>query len=105
MTKAKIKIETIAKPAPRLVMVVYGYDDDKKPRAAKFAKPEFQLAKTAAALMNLSVFEGEAKQLGRALRKIPLDKIYASGYGFVPNVRRSKFDTLVEKLSGIKSKV
>jgi hypothetical protein len=101
MSKAKAK--TIAKPAPRFVMVVYGFDEDKKPRAAKFSEPEFQLARKAAELMKLNVFEGDARKLHRALKKLPVGDVYASGWASIPNVRRNQFDALIAKLTSIKS--
>jgi len=99
---SKPKATTQTKNAPRRMLVVYGFDDDKKPRAAKFAEPEFELARKAAELMNLQMHEGEARKLRRILRNIPLGKIYVSGWGSVPNIRRSQFDALVAKLSSIK---
>jgi hypothetical protein len=101
MSKAKTK--SVAKSAPRYLMVVYGFDEDKKPRAAKFPEAEFELARKAADLMKLNVFEGDATKLRRALMKLPVGNIYASGWAFVPNVRQSQFDALVAKLTSIKS--
>ena len=45
--------------------------------------------------MKLEVFGTDAPKLRRALKKLPLGKIYASGWGFVPNVRRNQFDSLL----------
>jgi hypothetical protein len=97
------KVKTTAKPARRLVMVVYGFDDDKKPRAAKFSEPEFELARKAADLMKLNVFEGDAIKLRRALKNVRVGNVYASGWAFVPNIRQNQFDALVAKLTSIKS--
>ena len=85
-------------------LVVYGFDENKKPRAAKFAEPEFELARKAADLMKLTVFEGDATKLRRALKNVRAGNVYASGWAFVPSIpRRNQFDALVAKLTSIKS--
>src|SRR5665213_4200633 len=100
---SKTKTKTVTKPAHRVVMVVYGFDEHKKPRAAKFAEPEFELARKAADLMKLNVFEGDATKLRRALKNLRTGNVYASGWAFVPSIRRNQFDALVAKLTSIRS--
>jgi hypothetical protein len=101
MSNAKKKSVSIRKVAR--ILVVYGFDEDKKPRAAKFSEPEFELARKAADLMKLNVFEGDAIKLRRALKNLRAGNIYASGWAFVPSVRQNQFDALVAKLTSIKS--
>ena len=43
MSKQKAKAET--KIVPRRMLVVYGFDENQKPRAAQFKESEFKLAK------------------------------------------------------------
>ena len=43
----------------------------KNRRAAKFAEPEIALARKAAELMKLSVFETDAPKIRRKLKKLP----------------------------------
>ena len=95
MSKPKAKSARASKRKVDRIMVVYGFDENKKPRAAKFSEPEFKLARKAAELMKLEVFETDVPKLRRSLRKLPLGKIYASGWGFVTNVRRNQFDSLL----------
>ena len=98
------KTKKVTNPTHPMVMVVYGFDEDKKPRAAKFSEPEFELARKAAGLMKLNVFEGDAIKLRRALTNIRKGNVYASGWAFVPNVRsQNQFDVLVAKLTNIQS--
>ena len=93
MRKAKTK--RVSKRKPERMMVIYGFDEDMKPRAAKFSEPEFKLARKAAELMKLSVFEGEITKPRRVLRKLSPGRIFASGWSFVPNIPRNQYDKLV----------
>jgi hypothetical protein len=79
-------------------MVVYGFDENKKPRAAKFSEPEFELARKAAELMQLNVFEGEVTKQRQVLKKLSPGRIYASGEGFVPNIPRNQYDKFISVL-------
>jgi hypothetical protein len=96
MSKAKARSESAPKPRPTRILVVYGYDENNKPRGAKFLEPELALARKAAELMKLSVFETDAPKIRRKLKKPPLGNVYASGWGFVPNVRRTQFGNLLK---------
>jgi hypothetical protein len=95
MSKPKAKRPIASKPKPVRVLVVYGFDENKKPRAAKFSEPEFKLARRAADLMKLEAFETDVPKLRRAFKKLPAGKVYASGWGFVPNVRQNQFNNLL----------
>lgn len=100
MSKKKA-IVTITPKRPvvsKAVMVVYGFDENKKPRAAKFTAPDFALARKAADLMSLNVFEGEARKIKSAIRSLRDGQIYASGWSFVPNVRQKLFDGLLKEI-------
>jgi hypothetical protein len=82
------------------IMVLYGYDDQGKPRAAKFFEPSFELARKAAGFMKLQVHEGETKRLQRALSKIAFGDIYKSGWAGIPHIRQNQYEALVKKLTG-----
>jgi hypothetical protein len=92
MSQRKATSESASKPRPTRILVVYGYDEHNKPRG----EPEVALARKAAELMKLSVFETDAPKILRKLKKLPLGNVYASGWGFVPNVRRTQFDSLLK---------
>lgn len=91
---------TIGPTATPRVLVLFGYDDEKKPRAAKFYEPEFDAARKAAEMMKLQTHEGETKKLRRALSKIAVGDIYKSGWAGIPHVTKSQFEALVRKLTG-----
>jgi hypothetical protein len=102
MSKTKPKPETNRASKP--ILVVYGYGEDRMPKAAKFPEAEFELARKAADLMGLQVHEGDVNKLRGALKKIAVGRIYASGWGFVSNIRQAQYETLVTKLTGAKPK-
>jgi hypothetical protein len=102
MTKPTTK--TATKVAPRKMLVVFGFDENRKPRAAQFKEPEFALAKKAAALMALSVYETDDARIRRRLKKLPQGKVYMSGWGFVPTVRQIQFDNLLKATGAEKPK-
>jgi hypothetical protein len=95
---SKTKAKTASNRRPEKTMVVYGFGENKKPRAAKFSEPQFELARKAAELMELNVYEGKSAKLGPVLKKLSSGRIYASGEGFVPYIRRNQFDDLVSVL-------
>jgi len=98
MSKTKAKI--VADRVRRRVLIIYGFDENQKPRAAQFKEAEFKLARKAAALMALSVYETDDAKIRHRLKKLPQGKIYVSGWGFVPTVRRVQFDNLL-KTTGV----
>ena len=96
MSKTKAKVAS--KRKLDRIMVVYGLGENEKPRAAKFSEPEFELARKAAELMKLNVFEGNAAKLRQVLQNLEPGRIYASGEGFVPYIRPNQFDKLISVL-------
>lgn len=97
---SEAKATTKSKPKLVKILVVYGFGDDQKTRAAVFAEPEIELARKAADLMGLSVFDCETPNLPKVLKIVPKGRVYASGWGFVPYIRRSLFDDLI-KVMGV----
>ena len=97
MTKKKAKP---AQQAPKKVLVIYGLNEEGKPRAAKFEEKDFELALKAAEMMKLQTHEGDARKLRKALSKIRPGDIYASGWAAVPQVLWSQYQSLVKKLTG-----
>lgn len=102
MSKTKRK----AAPArtPDRIMVVYGIGEDKKPRAARFAPAEYKLARKAAKVMGLQVYEGTPPNVKELHKILSPGRIYASGSALVPNITRNQFDKLVEVLGAIEPK-
>jgi hypothetical protein len=76
-------------------VVLYGLDENGKPRAARFGNHQVELANKAAGLMGLTVCS-ITPVLAAITEKLPTGRIYANGHGFVPNVRRDLYAKLVE---------
>jgi hypothetical protein len=88
-----------AAPTSTPPLIVLGFDEQQKPRAAKFvdAKPDF--VTKAADLMGLKVYEASSPQVAELAKKLPAGRRYANGRGFVPNIRQSLYSDLVVALA------
>lgn len=98
MTKAK---STQSNPVP--IMVVYGLDEKEHTRAGSFFEGDFEQARKAAELMGLEAFVSEAHRLKPVLRHIAEGQAYASGWGFIPRVRRNYYDALISVIASLRS--
>ncbi len=80
------------------IIVVLGLDDEGKPRAAKFGADQRALVNKAAALLKLTVREVDRASATAPVHKLTAGKIYSSGGGFVPNIRRDHYHSLAYAL-------
>jgi hypothetical protein len=94
------KAKSIRPTATPRVLILFGYDEEKKPRAAKFYEPEFEAARKAAEMMKLQSHEADTKKVRRALGKIAIGNVYASGWAGIPHIRQNQYEALVKKLTG-----
>ena len=76
-------------------LIVLGYDEQHKPRAAQFSAADAKLVAKAAQLMDLKVYEAATEELAALAKKLPTGRLYANGRRFVPNVRQSLYSELV----------
>ena len=90
-SKTNAKAET--KPAP--AVIVFGTDQDGKPRAATFPSEQTKLAMKAAQLMNLQILS-VVPALKDLAAHLPVGRIYSSGHGFVPSISAKAFEQLTE---------
>jgi hypothetical protein len=66
MTKTTIKATAGAKPsAHSAALIVLGYDENHKPRAARFPATDAELVTKAAQVMDLKVYASDHRRLGR----------------------------------------
>ena len=79
-------------------LIVLGRDEAGKPRGARFPAGHDSLVAKAAKAMNLAVCKAEGPELVELAKKLQEGRLYASGKGFVPPVRQSLYDQLVEQL-------
>ena len=97
MTKPTTKATTAAKQSASLI--VLGYDEQHKPRAARFPGEEAELVHKAAQLMDLKVYEAATEDLATLAKKLPVGRLYGNGRGFVPNVRQSLYSECIVALA------
>jgi hypothetical protein len=94
VTKSSAAPTTAATP----LLIVLGFDDQQKPRGAKFIDAKPELVTKAADLMGFKVYEASPPDVAEAAKKLPLGRLYANGRGFVPNIRQSLYSDLVVAL-------
>jgi hypothetical protein len=77
-------------------IIVFGLDPTGKPKAATFPAQQADLATKAAGLMQLRILKVDSPELTQFATQLPVGKIYASGHGFVPQVRTAIYDRLLQ---------
>jgi hypothetical protein len=78
VTKSSAVPATAASPT----LIVLGFDDQQKPRGARFVDAKPDLVTKAADLMGLKVYQATPPELADAAKKLPLGRLYANGRGF-----------------------
>jgi hypothetical protein len=79
-------------------LIVLGFDEQQKPRGARFVDAKPDLVTKAADLLGFKVYEASSEDVAEYAKKLPLGRLYANGRGFVPNVRQSLYSDLVVNL-------
>jgi hypothetical protein len=98
--KSSVRKSPIAPATSTSPLIVLGFDQQQKPRGAKFVDAKVDLVTKAADLMGLNVYEATAEELAELAKKLPLGRLYANGRGFVPNIRQSLYSDLIAALAG-----
>jgi hypothetical protein len=96
VTKSSAAAATTANPS----LIVLGYDDDQKPRGARFDHDKPDLVTKAAELIGLKVYDTSNPDVAAIAKKLPVGRLYANGRGFVPNIRQDLYSHLVVALAG-----
>ena len=78
-------------------LIVLGLHEG-QPRAAKFSASQADLVAKAAKAMNLTICKAEGPDLVDLAKKLQEGRLYATGRGSVPPIRRDLYDNLVEQL-------
>src|SRR6202140_5932543 len=100
MTKTTTKADAAAKQSARsAALIVLGYDENQKPRAARFPATDADLVAKAARLMDLKVYEAVTEDLAALAKKLPVGRLYSNGRGFVPNIRQSLYSEIIVTLA------
>jgi hypothetical protein len=93
--KASVTKSSNARPATTPPLIVLGFDDQQKPRGARFVDAKPDLVTKAADLLGFKVYQATPPEVAEIARKLPLGRLYANGRGFVPNIRQSLYSDLV----------
>src|SRR5271165_1974211 len=80
-------------------LIVLGFDDEQKPRGARFDHDKPDLVTKAAELMGFKAFQASLPDVAEVAKKLPLGRLYANGRGFVPNIRQSLYTDVVAELA------
>jgi hypothetical protein len=80
-------------------LIVLGYDEHHKPRAARFPATDAELVAKAAQLMDLKVNQATTEDLAALAKKLPEGRLYGNGRGFVPNIRQSLYSEIIVTLA------
>jgi hypothetical protein len=99
VAKGSVRKSSIAPATSTPALIVLGFDDQQKPRGAKFVDAKPDLVTTAADVMGLKVYEATAEEVAELAKKLPAGRLYANGRGFVPNIRQSLYSDLVVALA------
>src|SRR3984893_14385935 len=78
VTKSSAAAATTANPS----LIVLGYDDDQKPRGARFDQDKPDLVTKAAELIGLKVYDTSNPDVAAIAKKLPVGRLYANGRGF-----------------------
>jgi hypothetical protein len=80
----------------RRMLILFGTDADKKPRAARFIVDEnLGLLAKAADAMDLIICDVKTRKLSDLALKLPAGRVHANGTGFVPYIRQDLYDAVV----------
>ena len=95
VTKSSAMPAVVATPP----LIVLGFDEQQKPRGARFVDAKPDLVTKAADLMGFKVYQATPPDVAEAAKKLPVGRLYANGRGFVPNVRQDLYSDLVVALA------
>jgi hypothetical protein len=77
-------------------VVVFGLDDDTKPRAGRFSEKDAEAAVKAATQLGMSVWRVTTPSLPDSVSKIPAGTVTASGWNILPKISRDLFESVLK---------
>jgi hypothetical protein len=92
--KGSVRRSSTAPATASPPLIVLGFDDQQKPRGARFVDAKPDLVTKAADLLGFKVYEASSEDVAEYAKKLPLGRLYANGRGFVPNIRQSLYSSL-----------
>jgi hypothetical protein len=97
--KTSVTKRSAAPTANGAALIVLGFDDQQKPRGARFDHDKPDLVTKAAELMGLKVYMTSNPDVAAIAQKLPVGRLYANGRGFVPNIRQDLYSDLIVALA------
>ena len=97
--RGAVKRSSTAPATSTRPLIVLGFDDQQKPRGARFVDAKSDLVTRAADLMGFKVYQASPPEVAEVAKKLPAGRLYANGRGFVPNVRQSLYSDLIVELA------
>jgi hypothetical protein len=88
-------------------LIVFGLDQSQKAHASSFDVSVGDAARKAASIMGMYALAADNAELHKVAAALPAGKVFESGSGFVPFVKRQTYDRIVEvaHAAGIELKV
>src|SRR5262249_1402046 len=85
--------------APATPLIVLGFDEQQKPRGARFVDAKPDLVTKTADLMGFKAYQASLPDVAEVAKKLPLGGLCANGGGCVPPVRQSLYTDVVAALA------
>jgi hypothetical protein len=99
VSKSSVTKRSAPPAANGTALIVLGYDDQQKPRGARFDHDKPDLVTKAAELMGLKVYQATSEDVADIAKKLPVGRLYANGRGFVPNIRQELYSEVLATLA------
>lgn len=87
------------KTANTTVFIVLGFDDQHKPRGARYPNPNADLLIKAAAAMGLNPYEIKSPDLIKLVQALPVGRLLSTGKGLIPNIRQNLYSEIVSGIA------
>ena len=97
--RGAVKRSSTAPATSTRPLIVLGFDDQQKPRGARFVDAKSDLVTRAADLMGFKVYQASLPDVAEVAKKLPMGRLYANGRGFVPNIRQSLYSDVIVELA------
>jgi hypothetical protein len=81
-------------------LIVLGYDDQQKPRGARFQDANPKLVAEAAKAMGLNVYSATGADVASLAKKLPVGRLFSTGKGSVAPIRQHLYSQLIVALAG-----
>jgi hypothetical protein len=76
-----------------------GFDDERKPRGARYVDPNVDVLTKAAAAMSLNLYEIKSSDLIKLVQALPVGRLLSTGKGLIPNIRQSLYSEIVSGIA------